>query len=144
MPGSEMPQILSWEAGRRGNSVYTGILFRGNIAKRDWSFHEWGSQPFCFGIEVGNMWLAKNTAGKRKESTEYSGNTPVSSICARSGEHFAVGACEYRRLPHCAPYGIYTRPAQGEDLMILSAQSGGGLPWVVSQQQEMLCPEKFC
>ena len=49
------------------------------------------------------MWLAKNTAGKRKESTEYSGNAPVSSICARSGEHFAVGACEYRRIPHLAP-----------------------------------------
>ena len=90
------------------------------------------------------MWLAKNTSGKRKESTEYSGNAPVSSICARSGEHFAVGACEYRRLPHCAPYGIYTRPAQGEDLMILSAQSGevclGGYP----SRRRNFCPERFC
>lgn len=86
------------------------------------------------------MWLAKNTAGKRKESTEYSGNAPLSSICARSGEHFAVCACEYRKLPHCAPYGIYTRPAQGEDLMILSAQSGEVCLGVVSQQQEEILP----
>ena len=55
-------------------------------------------------------------------------------------KRFAVGACEYRRLPHCAPYGIYTRPAQGEDLMILSAQSGEVCLGVVSQQQEELLP----
>ncbi len=99
-----------------------------------------GQSAVLFWNRGGNMWLAKNTSGKRKESTEYSGNAPVSSICARSGEHFAVGACEYRRLPYCAPYGIYTRPAQGEDLMILSAQSGDVCLGVVSQPQEELLP----
>lgn len=57
-----------------------------------------------------------------------------------AGSIFAVGACEYRRLPYCAPYGIYTRPAQGEDLMILSAQSGEVCLGVVSQPQEELLP----
>lgn len=86
------------------------------------------------------MWLAKNAATKRKEGTDYSGSAPARSICAKSGEQFAVGACEYRTLPYCAPYGIYTRPAQGEDLMILSAQNGEVCLGVVSEQQEELLP----
>lgn len=86
------------------------------------------------------MWLAKNTADRNKESVDYSGNAPAKTICAKNGEQFAVGACEYRSLPYCAPYGIYSKPAQGEDLMILSAQSGEVCLGVVCPEEESLFP----
>lgn len=70
------------------------------------------------------MWLAKQSSAKMQEETKNSSEAPAKTICAKSGERFVVGASEYRTLPVCAPYGIYTKPPQGEELLILSAPSG--------------------
>lgn len=84
------------------------------------------------------MWIAKYPAGKKRQPADYSGSTPAQVICARSGEEFTVGACEHRTLPYCAPYGIYTKPPKGEDMLILSAQSGEVCLGVVSSGDSLL------
>lgn len=70
------------------------------------------------------MWLAKRSSGQGEHTLEYGGDAPAKTICAKSGEEFIVGACEYRQLPVCMPYGIYTRPPQGAEVLILSSPSG--------------------
>ena len=52
------------------------------------------------------MWLAKRSSAQGEHPFEYSGDAPAKTICAKSGEEFIVGACEYRQLPVCLPYGI--------------------------------------
>lgn len=36
-------------------------------------------------------------------------------------------AYESRQLPVCAPYGVYARPVQGQETVVLSAQGGAQL-----------------
>ena len=66
------------------------------------------------------MWLAKQTFSHENGKNGNSAKT----ICAASGEDFLVGESEYRTLPNCGPYGIYTRPPQGKDILILSGRQG--------------------
>ena len=48
------------------------------------------------------MWLAKRSSAQGGNSFEYSGDAPAKTVCAKSGEKFVVGACEYRSLPDCS------------------------------------------
>ena len=68
LPGSGNAADFKLGAGRRGNSVYTGILFPGKYCKTGTGvFTEWGSQPFCFGIEVGICGLQKIRQEKERK-----------------------------------------------------------------------------
>ena len=66
------------------------------------------------------MWLAKRACSQEADNTPSLAKT----ICATTGEQFLVGESEYREVPVCAPYGIYSRPPQGRDVIVLSAPQG--------------------
>lgn len=70
------------------------------------------------------MWLAKRSWAQGGNSFEYSGDAPAKTVCAKSGEKFVVGACEYRSLPDCSPFGVYAKPPQGTEVLILSSPVG--------------------
>lgn len=69
------------------------------------------------------MWLIRKTARGQQGR---SGTVPRLTS-ATSGEEYIVGAYESRQLPVCAPYGVYARPAQGQEAAVISAQSGAQL-----------------
>ena len=125
LPGSwRRRQISSWELGEEVIVSVPEFYFRGNIVKRELEFSQSGSVSAVLFWNRGGEYVACKKYGREKKA-KYRIQwkcTGQQHLCQRSGGHFAVGACEYRRLPHCAPYGICARPAQGEDLMILSAQ----------------------
>lgn len=77
------------------------------------------------------MWLAKNTGIRQ-------GREPAPrAVCAKMGEKYAVGDFEYRVLPHCAPYGIYTKPLKGEDVAVMSVQNADLCMGVVTEQSKL-------
>ena len=69
------------------------------------------------------MWLIRKTAGGQQDRS--GAFTRLTS--ATSGEEYIVGAYESRQLPVCAPYGVYARPVQGQETVVLSAQGGAQL-----------------
>ena len=69
------------------------------------------------------MGLIRKTAGGQQDCS--GAFTRLTS--ATSGEEYIVGAYESRQLPVCAPYGVYARPVQGQEAVVLSAQGGAQL-----------------
>lgn len=88
------------------------------------------------------MWLIRKTAGGRQDCS--GAFTRLTS--ATSGEEYIVGAYEARQLPVCAPYGVYARPVQGQEAVVLSAQGGAQLCLgsVTEGWPEGCIPGKFC
>lgn len=75
------------------------------------------------------MWLAKQAAQGRQRQ-------PVSVQGAQMGELYPLGEFEYRELPSCGPYGIYSRPPHKTDLMVLSTDGGKACIGAVTEPGE--------
>lgn len=66
------------------------------------------------------MWLAKHSVTQEGEAVPQAAKV----ICATSGEKFLVGESEYRNIPGCTPYGVYSRPIPQKEVLVLSTPRG--------------------
>lgn len=58
------------------------------------------------------MWLARKTSSGREEV--------LRAMTAHSGEQGIVGECGCQEAAVCSPYGIYAKPPEREEVLLLS------------------------
>lgn len=67
------------------------------------------------------LWMAKNMATQTKGKRNTQG---AKTDCAKMKGLYPVGAFEYRTLPNCSAYGIYAKPPEGTELVVMSTERG--------------------
>lgn len=76
------------------------------------------------------MWLARKTSAERAGA--------LNAMTAQSGEQGIVGECGCQAAAVCAPYGIYTKPPEREELLLLSVNGNKVCLGTVQEQQPEL------
>lgn len=82
------------------------------------------------------LWLAK-LSGTKNQSPNQNQFVPAKVSSVQENQNFFVGAFEYRDVAMCMPYGFFSRPHMGQEILMLDSNKRNVTLGAISESKQM-------